>query len=43
LNFRVGYGHFFVGDYIKQSVCSLPANGRAVDADFVCGQATFNF
>jgi len=43
LNFQAGYGHFFIGDYIKQSVGSVPANGGAVDADFVHVQTTFNF
>jgi hypothetical protein len=40
---QVGYGHFFVGDYIKESVGSVPANGGAVDADWVFTQVTFNF
>ena len=41
--FQCGYGHFFVGDYIKQSVASVPANGHAVDANWVYVQAKFNF
>lgn len=40
---QVGYGHFFVGDYIKQSVSSVPANGGAQDADWFYVQARFNF
>ena len=32
-----------VGDYIKQSVGSVPANGGAVDANFVYVQTVFNF
>ena len=40
---QAGYGHFFVGDYIKQSVGTVPANGGAVDADWVFVQTTINF
>lgn len=36
---QVGYGHFFVGDYVKQS---LTATGSQ-DADWVYAQITFNF
>ncbi len=43
LNFQLGYGHFFVGDYIRQSVGSLPTNAGAVDADLVYVQANFKF
>jgi len=43
LNLQAGYGHFFVGDYIKQSVGAVAANGGAVDANFVYVQTTFNF
>lgn len=42
-NFQVGYGHFFVGDYIRQSVNKVVANGGAVDADWIHVQTTFNF
>ena len=35
-----GYGHFFVGDYIKQS---LSAIGGAHDADYIYLQTTLNF
>lgn len=40
---QAGYGHFFVGDYIKQSVSSVSANGHAEDADWVYLQIRFNF
>ncbi|MFA6560353.1 MAG: alginate export family protein [Verrucomicrobiia bacterium] len=43
LKLEVGCGHFFVGDYIKQSVGSVAANGAAVDANWVYVQTTFNF
>lgn len=37
---RAGYGHFFVGNYIRNSV---PENGGAVDADWVYLQTTLRF
>ncbi len=37
---RAGYGHFFVGNYIKRSLSSV---GEAVDADWVYFQATLSF
>lgn len=40
---QFGFGHFFVGDYIKQSIGSVPANGGAVDANWVYVQAKFTF
>lgn len=40
---QLGYGHFFVGEYIKQSVGSVAANGGAVDADWFYVQARLNF
>jgi len=40
---QTGYGHFFVGDYIKESVSSVPANGGAVDANFFFLQTKFTF
>lgn len=43
LNFLLAYGHFFVGDYIRETVAVVPANGRAVDADWFCAQMLFNF
>jgi hypothetical protein len=38
---EVGYGHFFVGDYVQQSLSS-PAAGSQ-DADYVYIQANINF
>jgi hypothetical protein len=38
---EAGYGHFFVGDYIRQSL-SAPAVGSR-DADYVYLQANINF
>lgn len=35
-----GYGHFFAGDYVKDS---LAGHGGAEDADFLYAQMTFNF
>jgi hypothetical protein len=37
------WSHFFVGEYIKQSVGSVTATGSATDADWVCVQAKLNF
>ena len=37
---RAGYGHFFVGDYIKDSLSSV---GGSADADWVYFQATLTF
>lgn len=42
-NVQAGYGHFFVGDYIRQSVNSVPANGGTTGADWFYAQLTFNF
>lgn len=39
---QLGYGHFFVGDYIKQSAQSAPANAGAVDANWVYVQLRIN-
>ena len=41
--FQFGYGHFFVGDYIKQSAGGVPANGGATDADWVYVQTKITF
>jgi hypothetical protein len=41
-NFQLGYGHFFIGDYIRESVESFPANKGAVDADWVYVQWQLN-
>jgi hypothetical protein len=38
---EVGYGHFFVGDYIKQSLSN--PNFGSQDANFLYLQATMNF
>jgi len=38
---EAGYGHFFVGDYVKQSL-SASTHG-STDADYVYVQATLNF
>ena len=43
LNFQVGCSHFFVGDYIKECLATVPANGGAVAADWVYTQVTLNF
>ena len=38
---EVGFGHFFVGDYIQQSL-SAPAFGSQ-DANYVYAQVNLNF
>jgi hypothetical protein len=43
LSVQAGYSHFFVGDYIRQSVNSVSANGGTVDADYFYMLAKFNF
>lgn len=43
LSFQAGYGHFFAGDYIRQSVGRVPANGGSTDADWVYLQTTVSF
>lgn len=40
VNFQLGYGHFFVGDYIRNSLASV---GGAKDADWVYAQMKFEF
>jgi hypothetical protein len=40
---QCGYGHFFTGKYIRQSVNSVPANGGATDANWIYLQAKFTF
>jgi hypothetical protein len=37
---RTGYGHFFVGDYVKRSLANV---GGATDADWFYVQTTFTF
>ena len=41
ITFEAGYGHFFRGSYVKESL-SAPTHGSA-DADFVYLQTSFNF
>jgi hypothetical protein len=43
LRLEAGYGHFFVGDYIKQSISSVVANGEAKDANWLYVQTTLSF
>jgi hypothetical protein len=40
---RTGYGRFFIGDYIRRSINSIPANGRAVDANWAYMQVNIDF
>ncbi len=42
-NLQAGYGHFFVSDYIQQSVDGVASNGGATDADWFYTQIIFNF
>ena len=37
---QIGYGHFFTGDYVKNS---LAGTGGAKGADYIYAQLTFNF
>lgn len=41
--FQTGIGHFFVGDYIRQSVNSVAANGGTVDSNWVYVQLKLMF
>jgi hypothetical protein len=43
LSLQAGYSHFFTGDYIRQSVNSVAANGGAVDADYFYAMTTLRF
>ncbi|MBI5683520.1 MAG: alginate export family protein [Verrucomicrobia bacterium] len=43
LKLEAGYGHFFIGDYIRQSVRSVAANGDAEDANWCYVQTTISF
>ncbi len=43
LTVQTGYGHFFPGSYIRQSVDSVAANGGVVDADYVYVMTIFKF
>ena len=40
---QLGYGHFFTGDYIRQSVGSVAANGGTTDANWFYLQTRVNF
>jgi hypothetical protein len=40
---RMGYGRFFIGDYVRRSISSVPANGGAVDANWLYMQASMDF
>jgi hypothetical protein len=40
---RMGYGHFFIGDYIRRSINSVPANGGAVNANWFYMQVSIDF
>jgi hypothetical protein len=40
---RTGYGHFFIGDYIRRSINSVPANGGAVGANWLYMQISMDF
>lgn len=40
---QLGYGHFFAGDYLEQSLASDPKTGGAVGADWFYAQAKLNF
>lgn len=43
LDVQLGYGHFFVGSYIEQSLEAVPANQGATDADWLYAQARITF
>lgn len=43
LSVQARYSHFFVGDYIRQSVNNVAANGGTVDANYFYMLAKFNF
>jgi hypothetical protein len=43
LNFQSGYSHFFVGDYVRQSMHSAPVNGGTVDANYFYLMMKFRF
>jgi hypothetical protein len=40
---RAGYGRFYVGDYIRRSINSVPANGRAAGANWFYMQVSMDF
>lgn len=43
LEAQMGYAHFFAGDYIRESVAKVPANGGTTDADWFYVQISLNF
>jgi len=43
ISLQAGYSHFFPGDYVKQSVDSVPANGGRKDANYFYLMSTFRF
>lgn len=43
LALQAGYSHFFVGDYLTESLERVTANGGAVDADYFFVLAKLNF
>lgn len=42
-NLQIGYGHFFPGNYIRDTAATVPANGGAVDAHWFYVQALLRF
>ncbi|MES2708443.1 MAG: alginate export family protein [Verrucomicrobiota bacterium] len=40
---QLGYGHFFPGDYVKESIRSVPSNNGVTGADWVYVQTVINF
>jgi hypothetical protein len=40
---QLGYGHFFTGDYIEESITSVAANGGVTDADWFYTQVKLRF
>lgn len=43
MELQAGYGHFFPGDYVKESVRSVPANEGSTGADWVFVQTVIQF
>jgi hypothetical protein len=40
---RIGYGRFFIGEYVRRSVNAVPANGGAVNANWFYMQVSMDF
>jgi hypothetical protein len=40
---RLGYGHFFIGEYIRQSINAVSSSDGAEGADWFYSQFSFNF